>query len=251
MAHRPRSLKHEYELYIEREIEFYKESVSRSKLLEIGDEAVSVLASQQQLALTELLLCDEVDRLISRRLRLPAYATWRRRRLRALKELSNPLRWGIRPDGELARAVSAVGDGHVVVAGATAEERALYLAANGCAVTALHDSEDAVERVITAAAAVGLTGRLRGVVGDLGSWSPDIPIDVVVCSPGALAGLTGAERSRVIHALQGATLVGGVHFMDADGGLSRSEFEANYSGWQVSVEAGASRETYLARKAVA
>ena len=35
-----RSLKHEYELYLEREIENYKESVPRSVLLSIADEAV-------------------------------------------------------------------------------------------------------------------------------------------------------------------------------------------------------------------
>ena len=45
MGHRPsRSLQHEYELYIEREIENYKESIPRSSLLKIGDEAVAALA---------------------------------------------------------------------------------------------------------------------------------------------------------------------------------------------------------------
>ena len=50
-----RSLKHEYALYLEREIENYKESVPRSVLLSIGDDAVRALAEQQQFALTELL----------------------------------------------------------------------------------------------------------------------------------------------------------------------------------------------------
>jgi hypothetical protein len=59
-----RSLKHEYELFVEREIENYKESVPRSVLLSIGDDAVRVLADQQQFALTELLLVEEVDKII-------------------------------------------------------------------------------------------------------------------------------------------------------------------------------------------
>ena len=59
--HRPtRSLRHEYQLYVEQEIENYKESVARSVLLAIGDEAVAVLTSAPQFALTELLLCEEV-----------------------------------------------------------------------------------------------------------------------------------------------------------------------------------------------
>ena len=66
-----RSLKHEYELFLEREIENYKESVPRSVLLSIADEAVRALAAQQQFALTEFLLCAEVDRIIFKRLRLP------------------------------------------------------------------------------------------------------------------------------------------------------------------------------------
>jgi len=72
MARPTRSLKYEYELFVEQEIENYKESVPRSVLLSIGDDAVSALSAEPQLALTELLLCEEVDRIIVKRLRLPA-----------------------------------------------------------------------------------------------------------------------------------------------------------------------------------
>ena len=96
--HRPtRSLKHEYELFVEQEIENYKESVPRGVLLGIGDDAVASLTSAPQFALTELLLCEEVDRLIFRRLRLPSYDTWRRRRIRLIDELRRPEHWGLRP----------------------------------------------------------------------------------------------------------------------------------------------------------
>ena len=99
MPQRPsRSLKHEYELFVEREIENYKESVPRSVLLSIGDEAVRALADEQQFALTELLLWDEVDRIIFKRLRLPSYATWRKQRLKLLDELKRPEHWGLSPD---------------------------------------------------------------------------------------------------------------------------------------------------------
>ena len=45
----PRSLKHEYELFVEDEIENYKDSVSRSALLKIGDEAAASLRASEQL----------------------------------------------------------------------------------------------------------------------------------------------------------------------------------------------------------
>src|SRR5438270_1157841 len=99
-----RSLQHEYELYLEREIENYKESVPRSVLLTIGDDAVRALAAQQQFALTELLLCDEVDKIIFKRLRLPGYETWRRRRVKLLAEQRRPEHWGLSPDDVMVRA---------------------------------------------------------------------------------------------------------------------------------------------------
>ena len=175
MAHRPRSLQHEYELFVEREIENYKESVPRRIILGIGDEAVASLEAQQQLALTELLLCEEVDRIIRARLRLATFATWRKRRVKALAEFKKPERWGMRADCAIARTAAAAHEGHVLVAGALEEGRSLYLAANGCNVTTLDPTEDVIERVINAAAGVGLTGRIRGVVSDLAEWEPDIP----------------------------------------------------------------------------
>jgi hypothetical protein len=60
-----RSLKHEYELYVEHELETYKDSVPRSALLALGDEAVAALGAQAQTTLTEMVLWEEVDRLIA------------------------------------------------------------------------------------------------------------------------------------------------------------------------------------------
>ena len=59
MSHQQhRSLKHEYELYVEREIEDYKDSIPRSAILSIGDEAVAKLRAQEQVAFDELVLWD-------------------------------------------------------------------------------------------------------------------------------------------------------------------------------------------------
>ena len=123
MAQRPsRSLKHEYELYLEREIENYKESVPRSVLLSIGDDAVRALAAQQQFALTELLLVDEVDKIIFKRLQLPAYVTWRKRRIKLLDELRRPEHWGLSPDDLVVRAIQTTSsDVRVLLAGAQME----------------------------------------------------------------------------------------------------------------------------------
>ena len=129
MPHRPpRSLRHEYELFVEQEIENYKDSSPRSSLLKIGDEAVASLAGQMQLALTELLLCEEVDRLIRGRLRLPTYRTWKARRVKLLERYRTPEHWGLPADSALVRDVQPNADGHVLIAGEASEGAALYLA---------------------------------------------------------------------------------------------------------------------------
>ncbi len=264
--HRPtRSLRHEYHLYVEQEIENYKESVARSVLLAIGDEAVSVLAAAPQFALTELLLCEEVDRIIVRRLRLPAYDTWRRRRVRLIEELRRPEHWGLPPDDVLVRALQPSSDGRVLVAGAADESSTLYFAAHGCDVTTLGEEIDAVERVMQAAIGAGLAGRVHAELADLSSWIPpqERLLNAVIVNPAALDRLSADERARVIADLQRATLEGGVHLVrtispasrggnDSGNAVSLEELRSRYKGWQVTVERSEGRaKTFFARKGAA
>ena len=259
MAHTPRSLRHEYALFVEQEIEDYKESVPRSVLLGIGDEAVASLGAQAQFALTELLLWEEVDRIIARRLRLPTYDTWKRRRLRLLAKYKNPAHWGIAADAPLVREIRASPETRVLVAGvgeAVVEGAALYLAANGCDVTTLEPEADAVDRVIHAATAAGLTERVKPHVAGLGDWAPEAALHAVVCSLAAFEELAPADRARVIATLQRATVDGGVHLVQtlaaAPAKRSLDELRAVYHGWDVDVAADlGAGQTFMARKHLA
>ena len=253
-----RSIRHEYELFVEQEIENYKESVPRSVLLSIGDEAVASLQNEPQFALTELLLCEEVDRIIVKRLRLPSYDAWRRRRLKLIDELRRPEHWGLRPDDVLVRALPST-EGRVLVAGAADEVSALYLAANGCEVTTLASEFDTVERVMQAAIGAGLAGRVHAQMGDLSTWTPESPLNAVIVNPVVLDSLSAEERARVIEVLQSATMDGGVHLVQtiaatAKGStaMSLEELRKRYRGWEVTVErADASSRTFMARKGAA
>jgi hypothetical protein len=261
MASRPqRSLRHEYDVYVEEEIENYKESIRRSALLSIGDEAVARLASGTQILLTELLLCEEVNRIIFQRLRLPGYDSWRRKRLKLARELRRPEHWGLTADHAAVRAMAQTCEGRVLVAGAAEEGSALYLAANGCQVTAVHREPVALERVIVAANEAGLAERVRAIAADLATWEPDAPLTAVICAPAALAGLNLKDRRRVIEVLQSATTEGGVHLVQLVAASRRrkvpslDELRKRYRGWSVTVEeagVNGSMNTFMARKEIA
>jgi hypothetical protein len=252
------SLKYEYELYADQEIERYKDSIPRSAILRIGDEAVAILREREQPEFDELVIWAEVDKIIRARLRIPAYATWRRRRLKLLAKFRQPEHWGLAADAPLVREIVAHADTRVLVAG-IADGPILYLAANGCRVTALEDDEAAVERVIAAAGQVGLTSRVDGCVVGLDAWAPDAPLNAVVCTPAAFAHLTKDQRAQVIELLKSATMDGGVHLVDtlvaghrSRAVLSDEELRARYHGWDISIVSDErSNRTFLARKNVA
>jgi hypothetical protein len=255
--HSPRSLRAEYQLYVEREIEDYKESLSRPYLHGIAAEAARALDEEAQLGMREVLLADEVDRIIAKRLRLPSYETWRRRRLKNATELQRPEHWGLRPDTPLRQAIPVRSTtAQVLVAGPRVEGSALYFAANGCEVTAVEPEVSVVNRVIRAAHDAGLTERLRGFVADLVSFTPEGPLAAVVCTPAAFAGLSPFEREQVIELLQRATTDGGVHLIKTlvagQAVLTEEELRTRYDGWEIRLvpEPGAS-QTFMATKHVA
>ena len=62
-----RSLRHEYELYLEQEIENYKESIPRGAILAIGDEAVASLRAKEQIELDEIVIGESLDLAIGHR----------------------------------------------------------------------------------------------------------------------------------------------------------------------------------------
>ena len=75
----PRSTRRAYLEWVEEQIEEFKDTVPRSRLLEIADEVVQELQvnAQGQYQLTEMLLWTAVDRKIFRLLDLPSYRGWR------------------------------------------------------------------------------------------------------------------------------------------------------------------------------
>lgn len=253
----PRSLRAEYQGFVEREIEDYKNSVSTAFLHSIATDAANLLDEGAQLGMREVMLADEVDKIIARRLRLPSYETWRKRMLKNASELRKPEHWGLRPDTPLTAAIPQhASRANILVAGPRIEGSALYFAANGCEVTAVESEVAVVNRVLRAAHDAGLTEKLRGFVADLVSFTPDGPLAAVVCTPAAFADLSAHEREQVFTLLQRATLDGGVHLIETlvagQAVLTEAELRTQYEGWEIKLvpEPGAS-QTFVAKKLVA
>ena len=100
------------------------------------------------------------------------------------------------------------------------------------------------------------TGRVDKLPVSLTDWSPEEPLSAVVCTPAAFAGLTAAQRARVLDVLQSATRDGGVHLVDTiiagRNEPSLSELKKSYKGWTISVlDEGTTSRSFVARKAVA
>ncbi len=78
MSVQQRSLRRAYREWVEDQVEEFKDSIPRSQLLAIADVVVEQLRMTRggQYQLTELVLCDAIDRYLVRELKLPGYRAW-------------------------------------------------------------------------------------------------------------------------------------------------------------------------------
>ncbi|MDZ7631337.1 MAG: hypothetical protein U5K74_08330 [Gemmatimonadaceae bacterium] len=245
MSSPPRSLRYEYEKYVDLEIEHYKDSIPRTSLLKLADDAVDALRTGAQLELSELVLCDAVNELIMRRLKIPPYDRWRRNRLKILEQFRRAEHWGLSATQHLVDAVRPQDHPHVVVTGPHVEERTLYLAAHGAHVTAIgeQDDEELVSKVLVAAAQAGLSGQVVGCADGLDEWLPVVPVRAVIWHAQVIDALPPERRARVLAHLQNATAAGGVHYIEGVPAESRRTASirtliAEYAGWQAPADVG-------------
>jgi hypothetical protein len=254
----PRSQKQEYQEFLLQRIEEYKNTVPREELLRIGDEAVRELESGEgQYLLTEVLLLEHVDRIISRRLKLPSFRRWSQNH-RALRTAQRePTHWGLEPNDPVPQGVRRLEPGDLVmVIGAAALPNALFVAAHDAEVFLLDQDLGAVESAEGRAVAEQLAGRFQALVVNFGGWLPDLRPAMIVIDPIALAASDAADRSTLVRALQACTRAGGLHIIlsaDPDGPrvlpLAPDALQTEYAEWQVERRKRRSRgEGFVATK---
>jgi hypothetical protein len=243
-----RSLRAEYEEFIEQRIEEFKDGLPRSAILGIGDEAVQELARAEQYTLTEILLQEQVDSIIRRRLRLPSYRRWRERHVALRAAQAEPTHWGLAPHDPVVALADAVHDqDRCAVVGAADGACALFLAARGASVLVGDPDLAAIEGLENRAIAEQLASRIECVVVPLESWTPTRTIDACVIELSALAPLSAGERAELVRRLKAVTSPGGRHaVMPASGAgaagpgsgipgaVSSDVLRSLYADWTVS-----------------
>jgi hypothetical protein len=213
-ARRPRSLRQEYEEFVLEQIEEYKDQLPRDALLRLADEAVQELeiGPDQQLVLTEVLLLDHVDRLITRHLKLPSFRRWRAQHVRVREAQRNPSHWDLDPHNPLAELVRRLEETDTALAVGPAASRAgFYLAAHDASVLFIDQELAAVESVERRAASEGLASRLRALVISMQGWFPEVTAALVVLDPRVLEELGAPARMQLVTTLKAQTVSGGVH----------------------------------------
>ena len=237
----PRSLRAEYEEFIEQRIEEYKDGLPRASILGIGDEAVQELARTEQYTLTEVLLQEQVDSIIRRRLRLPSYRRWRERHLALRAAQVQPTHWGLAPHDPVVLLADFVKElDAFAVVGATDGACALFLAARGAKVIVGDPDLAAIEGLENRAIAEQLSSRIECLVVPLESWTPHQPLDGCVIETSALAGLSALERAELIRRLKAVTVPAGRHVVMPAGGpagknppVSSDALRSLYADWTV------------------
>ncbi len=217
-------------------VEAFKNSMSREELLRLGDEAVSEMEAtiQGQFMLTEVLMVDQVDRLIIKRLRLRSYAKWREQYLTLRAAQREPMHWGIDPGSPVARILPRLEPGDsALVFGTGAEPTTYLLAAHDVEVTFIAGNIGTVERVESRMASESLGSQFEAFVVPIGGqFATFVPrVDLVVVDAGELTPLDPDARRGVIEQIQWLTEPGGVHAVLPTRSLAPHALRTLYTGW--------------------
>ena len=215
----PPSLRQLYQEYVLQRIEAHKDSLERHELLRLGDEAIAELqtTADEQFLLTEILMLESVDRLISKRLKIRPFGRWQKQWLALRAAQQQPSHWQISARHPVVHMLQRLEPGdHVVVVGACLSRVPCLLAAHDTAVTYLASDISTVERVESTMVTETLGADFMAYVTHL-MWLPEFDsIDLLILDMSCLADLAPPLRIELIRELQVRTGANGVHIYLTD-----------------------------------
>ncbi len=237
-----RSVRAEYDQFIEQRIEEYKDSLPRADILAIGDEAMAELAGALQFQLTEVVLREQVDAIIRRRLKLPSFRRWRERHIALRAAQIQPNHWGLAAHDPVVTLAELVEDEDpVLVIGASDGACALFLAAHGALVHVCDPDIAAVYGLENRAVTEQLGASVECTVVQLERFEPFSWFVACVIETGALVALPASERAALVERLKAVTPPGGHHaVMPANPGRGRADVRLSsdalrslYGDWNI------------------
>ena len=242
-----RSVRAEYDQFIEQRIEEYKDSLPRAEILSIGDEAMAELAGTLQFQLTEVVLRDQVDAIIRRRLKLPSFRRWRERHLALRAAQVQPSHWGLAAHDPVALLGELIEDEDpVLVIGASDGACPLFLAAHGALVHVCDPDIAAVYGLENRSVTEQLGASIECTVVQLERFEPFSWFVACVIETSSLVSLSAPDRVALISRLKSVTPELGRHaIMPATPGrgrhdprLSTDVLRSLYGDWEVEMIGG-------------
>ncbi|MFI5279975.1 MAG: hypothetical protein ACHQU1_05740 [Gemmatimonadales bacterium] len=238
----PRSLRSEYDQFIEQRIEEYKDSLPRADILAIGDEAMSEMSFTLQFQLTEVVLRDQVDAIIRRRLKLPSFRRWREKHLTLRAAQVQPGHWGLGAHDPVAALAELIEEQDpVLVIGAADGACALFLAAHGATVHVCDPDIAAIYGLENRAVTEQLGALIECSVIQLERFEPFAWFVACVIESSALAELRASDRGELIERLKRVTPGGGRHVVmpvsqargPREARLSSDAILPSYADWEI------------------
>ncbi|HEY2804309.1 MAG TPA: hypothetical protein VGI92_00465 [Gemmatimonadales bacterium] len=237
----PRSVRSEYDQFIEQRIEEYKDSLPRAEILSIGDEAMAEMSGTLQFQLTEVVLREQVDAIIRRRLKLPSFRRWRERHIALRAAQIQPGHWGLGAHDPVALLGDLIEDNDpVLVIGAADGACALFLAARGALVHVCDPDIAAVYGLENRAVTEQLGAAIECTVVQLERFEPFSWFVACVIETGALVSVPVSERAALIERLKSVTPASGRHAImpanparGSDVRLSSDALRTLYGDWEI------------------
>lgn len=249
----PRSLHAEYQHFIDQRIEEYKDQLPREDILGIGDEAAQELTRTEQIQLTEMVLSEQVDAIIRRRLKLPSFRRWRENFLTLRAAQIQPGHWGLAAHDPVVMLAELVEEEDaVLVVGASDGACALFLAARGAHVTVIDPDLAAICGLENRAVLESLGGHVECEVAPLPNYVPGRhPFLACVIEAAALVDLGAAERRLLVERLKDATPTAGRHVVmpvTSPAGarhVSADALRTLYADWTVDMAPAANQHNHI------
>ncbi len=245
------SIRQRYAEFRTRELNFYKEVVSRRTIMLVADRARERLEMRDELVLHDVTLSAAVDEIIAERLRLPSFRNWSRARAplaSARTRTGAPTTLAAQLVLPLSSDATA---SPVLLLQTRASDAWEAIVQTGSGVVVVEPEPEDRERVLERAALGGWAHAVR-VAASYEDLDVQSQFSSVCYTPAACADYADWEVESMIETLKERTVRGGVHVVEGllqeRSAAPRAVLRRGYASWTRRVQRGAREWTLVASR---